>query len=242
MYKYSVTLILGLYLATTHVKSFQQVGMQTFKRQQNSQKLSKLGAFTSSTLYYKSKTDDDGAENTDINSKKQLVSDDKKTSSAVSGDGKNVKARVKRVISTTLVDHNYLSDIKSLHEWHTFLEKNQGKIVSVRFYSHVCKSCAAITPYYNRLAKRLHPRALFVDIPLTKDNLDLQKELKVTKVPFGHIYLPNGKLAEAMPLGKKVFSHFERSLYSYITGVCEIENFDYSDPNGEMEEDERITF
>lgn len=82
-----------------------------------------------------------------------------------------------------------------------------------------------------------------MDIPLTKDNLDLQKELQVTKVPFGHIYLPNGKLAESMSLGKKEFSQFEHSLYSYITGTCEIENFDYSNPRSkDSEEDEPIHF
>lgn len=216
--------------------------MQTFTRRHISRNLSRIDANTSSTLNYKSKPDDDKAENTEINSKSQIVSDVKKTSSTVSGDAKNVKARVKRVISTTLDNNKYLTDIKSLKEWHMFMEKNEGKVVSVRFYSHVCKSCAAITPYYNRLAKRLHPRALFVDIPLTKDNLDLQAELKVTKVPFGYIYLSNGKLAEAMPLGKKVFSHFEHALYSYITGVCEIENFDYSDPKELVEEEKPIDF
>lgn len=80
-----------------------------------------------------------------------------------------------------------------------------------------------------------------MDIPLTKDNLDLQKELKVTKVPFGHIYLPNGKLAESMALGKKMFIHFEHALYSYITGSCEIDNFDYSNPRSkDSEKDEPI--
>lgn len=136
MYKYSLTLILGLFFATTHVKSFQIV-METFKRDR-SQNLASLGAYKSSTLYYKSKADEDGAENTDISSKKQLIGGVKKTSSTVSSDGKNVKTRVKRVISTTL-DETYLTDIKSLEEWHRLLQKNDGKIISVRFYSHVCK-------------------------------------------------------------------------------------------------------
>jgi hypothetical protein len=137
MRNYSLTVILGLILATTHVKSFQIV-METFKRN-SSQNLASLGAYKSSTLYYKSKADEDGAENTDINSKKQLITGVKKTSSTVSSDGKNVKTRVKRVISTTL-DEKYLTDIKSLEEWHRLLlQQNNGKIISVRFYSHVCK-------------------------------------------------------------------------------------------------------
>jgi len=136
MHKNSLTFLLGLFLATTHVKSFQIV-METFKRN-SSQNLASLSAYKSSTLYYKSKPDEDGAENTDINSEKQLISGVKKTSSTVSSDGKNVKTRVKRVISTTLNDM-YLTDIKSLEEWHRLLQKNDGKIISVRFYSHVCK-------------------------------------------------------------------------------------------------------
>lgn len=136
MHKYSLTFILGLFLATTHVKSFQIV-MEKLKRR-SSQNLASLGAYKSSTLYYKSKADEDGAENTDIHSKRQLISGVKKTSSTDPSDGKNVKTRVKRVISTTL-DDKYLTDIKSLEEWHRFLQKNDGKIISVRFYSHVCK-------------------------------------------------------------------------------------------------------
>lgn len=111
--------------------------MQTFTRRHISRNLSRIDANTSSTLNYKSKPDDDKAENTEINSKSQIVSDVKKTSSTVSGDAK--KARVKRVISTTLDNNKYLTDIKSLKEWYMFMEKNEGKVVSVRFYSHVCK-------------------------------------------------------------------------------------------------------
>lgn len=147
MYKYSLILFLGIYLATTQVSSFQQVKMQTFTRRHISRNLSRIDAYTSSTLNYKSKPDDDKAENTEINSKNQIVSDVKKTSSTVSGDVKNVKARVKRVISTTLDNNKYLTDIKSLKEWQTFMEKNEGKVVSVRFYSHVCKVRIFGDPY-----------------------------------------------------------------------------------------------
>mmetsp|Transcript_3572 Transcript_3572/g.4140 ORF Transcript_3572/g.4140 Transcript_3572/m.4140 type:complete len:318 (+) Transcript_3572:152-1105(+) len=65
----------------------------------------------------------------------------------------------------------------------------QERVVIVRFFSHWCKSCAAIAPKYNRLA-RLYPNNVFIDIPVTRENIDLQKALGIKAVPFGHIYYP----------------------------------------------------
>lgn len=68
-------------------------------------------------------------------------------------------------------------------------KKQEEKVIIVRFFSHWCKSCQAIAPKYNRLA-RLYPNNVFIDIPVSKDNVDLQKALGIKAVPFAHIYYP----------------------------------------------------
>lgn len=79
-------------------------------------------------------------------------------------------------------------------------------------------------------------KALFVDIPITKDNLDLQLAFNVKRVPYGHIYAPGGQLVDERSLGKGSFKDFERILYSYIIGVCDVDDLDYGNPYTVTEE------
>lgn len=134
-------------------------------------------------------------------------------------------------------------------------KKQEERVVIVRFFSHWCKSCQAIAPKYNRLA-RLYPKNLFIDIPVTKDNVDLQKALGIKAVPFGHIYYPklggglsrpnekNGEgdsnsatrgydsfhLMEELKMGKMYWSDFEDIFHNYMRGNCSVAGMDYRDP------------
>lgn len=96
---------------------------------------------------------------------------------------------------------------------------------------------------------------LFLDIPITKENADIQRELKVRAVPYGHIYYPwdskNSKnhdsshetnsniskvgyaLVEELKMGKMYWSDFEDIFKTYTSGLCQISRMDYSDPHSE---------
>lgn len=84
-----------------------------------------------SALCYKSKPDEDGSEKTEIEGKKKTH---QKNTTAIL-EGKNQHS----VISSTLDNSSYLIDVRSLQDWQRLLEENKDKVISVRFYSHVCK-------------------------------------------------------------------------------------------------------
>lgn len=214
-----IGLVILIYTNRQDVQAFHLGSVFTISQHREMPTILRLDANHSpqSALCYKLKSDEDGSEKTDIEGRNR-------------SHPNNKPVEIKRVTSTTLDNHSYIVDIRCLKDWENFIEANRDKLISVRFYSHVCKSCMAITPYYYRLAKRFHNKAVFVDIPMTKDNIDLQLSFNVTKVPYGHIYAPGNQLIEERSLGKASFKYFERILYSYIMGVCDIEDFDFSNP------------
>jgi thiol-disulfide isomerase/thioredoxin len=170
-------------------------------------------------LYYKNKEYDDEAENTTTN---------EVTNSAVAvplADVKKEDAVTKpaisssRVVSSVKKQSNNIHMVITLDDFREKLKENEDRLLVVRFYSHFCKSCQAITPRFNRLARR-NPKVSFLDIPITKDNKDLAEANGVIAVPYAHIYAPNMGLVDEMRIGKMYWDDFEDSFYSYINGYC----------------------
>jgi len=182
-------------------------------------------------LYYRNKEYNDEAENTTTN---------EDTNSAVAvplADEKKEDAVTKPVISSSRVvssvkkQSNNIHMVITLDDFREKLKENEDRLLVVRFYSHFCKSCQAITPRFNRLARR-NPKVSFLDIPITKDNKDLSEANGVIAVPYAHIYAPNMGLVDEMRIGKMYWDDFEDSFDSYIKGYCNTYN-GYENPRKE---------
>lgn len=220
---------------------------------------------SSSSLSYKSKPYSDDAEKTQTEKSEIVQSNNSpdalEVESADTSESPPPKPRRSRVLKTG-VNETRVKTVTTLEAFYKFFEKDNtdadavqdDQIIIVRFFSHWCKSCQAIAPKYKRLA-RLNKNVLFLDIPITKENTDMQKELKICAVPYAHIYYPlgstNGKshdsshetntniskvgysLVEELKMGKMYWSDFEDIFKTYTTGLCQISSMDYSDPHSE---------
>lgn len=219
--------------------------------------------FTTSSLSYKSKPYSDDAEKTHTDKSEVVQSNSPGALEGESADASKSppKPRKSRVVKSG-VNETRVKTVTTLEAFYKFFEKDNvnadpvqnDQIIIVRFFSHWCKSCQAIAPKYKRLA-RLNKNVLFLDIPITKENTDMQKELKICAVPYGHIYYPSGStngenhdsshetntniskvgyaLVEELKMGKMYWSDFEEIFKTYTTGLCQISSMDYSDPHSE---------
>ena len=115
--------------------------------------------------------------------------------------------------------------IETIEEYKSVVADETEKLVVVRFYSPVCRSCKAAEKYFHKLCRE-NPDVKFVELPTTKDNSFLHEGLGVETFPFGHIYHPDAGLVEELKINKKVFGDFERTLKYYIDGKGEV---DYSE-------------
>lgn len=253
MYHYTpflVVITLSVHLSLTHAFSMQRSTISVLSRHGRERTQDTCIPWRSTLLFYKSKpyeedsaeiptttaASKDDSENTashvDNNDNAVAVS----ASTTPNGTGTGIpstptkpKSKVSRVKSTTAGEH--VLKLETLEQLKNALNFNKDRVVVVRFFSHQCKSCAAVTPKLNRLA-RLNPKARFIDIPITKDNPDVQKEMNIYAVPFGHIYYPTTGLVEEVKMSKTHWSDFEDIFYSYMNHACDVTGLDnnYSNP------------
>jgi len=199
-------------------------------------------------LFYKSKPYEDSAEvrtttaaskgdneHDDVTASTSMTSSSAATPTSTTTPSKP-KSKVSRVKSTTAGSH--VLNVETLQQLKNALDFNKEKVVVVRFFSHHCKSCAAVTPKLNRLA-RLNPNARFIDIPITKDNPDVQKEMDIYAVPFGHIYYPEVGLVEEVKMSKLHWHDFEDIFYSYVNDTCDVSGLDIKNFSSPLLEDTR---
>lgn len=86
--------------------------------------------------------------------------------------------------------------------------RTNNQLVVVRFYATWCKKCQAIRPSFDKVASS-KPKVIFVDVPVTNTNVELHQGLKVTSVPFAHIYCPEKGLVVEEKISRSRFSEFE---------------------------------
>lgn len=115
--------------------------------------------------------------------------------------------------------------VTSIEEYKEVVADETERIVVVRFFAEWCKACKAVKPEYYRLAKKLAPDVVFVEVPLTKDNAYLHQGLGVPTVPYGHIYHPEAGLVEEQSISKKNFRRFKKKLNSYIDRECDLDDY-----------------
>jgi len=113
--------------------------------------------------------------------------------------------------------------IHTIEEYKAEVADEKEKLVVVRFYSPVCKSCQAAEKYFRQLCREYHPNVKFVELPTTKENEYLHKGLGVQSFPFAHIYHPEAGLVEELKINKHVFGEFKRVFQYYIDGQGEVE-------------------
>lgn len=116
-----------------------------------------------------------------------------------------------------------VKEVQTLKEYKkVVVEQGNGSFVVVWFYTHWCKACKATGPGYFALAKH-HPEMKFLKVPVTKDNATLHQGLGVPKVPYVHLYHPNGLLVEEQKLTRKLLPGFHKMLRDYQNGQCSLE-------------------
>mmetsp|Transcript_2047 Transcript_2047/g.3367 ORF Transcript_2047/g.3367 Transcript_2047/m.3367 type:complete len:227 (-) Transcript_2047:112-792(-) len=98
----------------------------------------------------------------------------------------------------------------SLEEFASVIQEGRtnNQLVVVRFYATWCKKCHAIRPSFDKVASS-KPEVIFVDVPVTNTNVELHQGLKVTSVPFAHIYCPDKGLVVEEKISRSRFSEFE---------------------------------
>lgn len=157
-------------------------------------------------------------------------------------------------VVNTSINYDTVKTVRNMDEFYDCFEvgnfpesgeKDEEKnVVVVRFFSHMCKSCKAILPKYNRLARNNHKKAMFIDVPVTRDNIDLQNVLGLVAVPYGHIYYVKPSfsnkiktrgyhgydLVEELKMGKNHWTEFEEILCSYLNGYCNVAETNCTDP------------
>ena len=119
------------------------------------------------------------------------------------------KARKK----TTKSLPSYIHLIETEGDFKKTVEEEKEKIVVVRFFADWCKTCKSMSPYYYRMAEKLHENIIFVEIPHSKETATLYERLGVPGVPFGHIYHPKlGLMHKTQLLKRSDSSDFEKNL------------------------------
>jgi len=76
----------------------------------------------------------------------------------------------------------------------------------------------------------------FVDVPVTQESAKIHQGLGIQTLPFSHVYDPNAGLVEELRMSRKQFPIFENPLKTYVSGSCDVSDFDYSDPCEKEEE------
>ena len=93
-------------------------------------------------------------------------------------------------------------------------------------YSQACK---AVTPLFYRIARQCD-NAVFVEVPVSEKTSTLHQGLGIQKLPFAHIYTPEGGLVEELRITRPFFPEFALKLQTYMVGMCELKNGDASSP------------
>lgn len=126
---------------------------------------------------------------------------------------------------------NNIIEVTSLEDYKREVADEQEKIVAVRFYAPWCKSCARAAPSFYRVARELEDTVKFVDVPVTRDTSKIHQGLQIPTIPYSHVYHSDAGLVEELRMSRKQFGVFEDALKSYVTGSCDVSEFDYSDPH-----------
>lgn len=145
-----------------------------------------------------------------------------KRNSNNSSDG--ARRRIGRGSSATRNNDQRPTNLKLVHtleEYKEVLDEHKDKMVVVRFFATWCKACKAIQPSYYRMAS-LYPHIIFLEVPVTNDNVNLHQGLEVPSLPYGHIYYPNAGLVEEMKISKKYFHNLVKCVRWYDAGECEL--------------------
>jgi thiol-disulfide isomerase/thioredoxin len=113
-----------------------------------------------------------------------------------------------------------MKEVRTLEEFKTTLEENHPLLVVI-YYSPFCLACRSVVPGVRSLAKH-HPKAKFIQIPVTDDNASLHQGLGIPSVPYLQLYLPDVQLAEEMKLNRRMISSFHKELQDYEMGSCSL--------------------
>lgn len=114
---------------------------------------------------------------------------------------------------------SFVHEAVTLKEYKELVADETERLVVVRFYARWCRACAAVEPYFYRLAKSM-PNVKFVETPVLEENSNLHCGLGVPSLPFAHIYSPSLGLVEELRMSKKEFKNFHKVLQTYVEGEC----------------------
>lgn len=126
---------------------------------------------------------------------------------------------------------NNIIEVTSLEDYKREVADEHDKIVAVRFFAPWCKSCARAAPSFYRVARELENTVKFVDVPVTRDTSKIHQGLQIPAIPYSHIYHPVSGLVEELRMSRKSFDVFEDALKSYVSGSCDVSEYDYSNPH-----------
>lgn len=148
-------------------------------------------------------------------------------------DMKEVATKIARVKSSSAGVASNVCVAETEEDYLQALDQSreEGKLVVVRFFASWCKTCLAIAPSFNRLARR-NPQVSFIEIPVTQANAEfVQDELHVSAIPQAHIHHPDiiGPVEE-LRISRKHWSGFESTFHNYLKGSCTVLDCDYSNP------------
>jgi len=109
-----------------------------------------------------------------------------------------------------------------LDEMKDALDNNQDKVVAIRFFSRICRPCAALGAKFTDWAEDYSQEPVyFVDIDvLDEKNKPLRRQLGVRKVPLVSMYL-HGEEVEKFMCGPTQHNLFVEKLESQLEKLKE---------------------
>jgi thiol-disulfide isomerase/thioredoxin len=157
-------------------------------------------------------------------------------------------AAAKRVIEEQPGDLTYvIREVNTLEDYKKMMQDNALRaqqqqqannasppLTVVRFHATYCAACKRAAPSFHRLVRKHVPSASsssssisksliqFVDVAVSKNNVDLQRHVGLKSIPSAFLYHPKAGLVEQLSINKSKLHRFEETLETYLEGKCPV--------------------
>jgi thiol-disulfide isomerase/thioredoxin len=109
-------------------------------------------------------------------------------------------------------------------------------LMVVRFHATYCAACKRAAPSFHRMVRKFvtssstapfnnnnnNNNIQWVDVAVSKHNVDLQKHVGLKSIPSAFLYHPHAGLVEQLSINKNKLPQFQETLETYLEGKCPV--------------------
>jgi thiol-disulfide isomerase/thioredoxin len=146
-------------------------------------------------------------------------------------------------LASVIREINTLEDYEKMLQDNTISAQQQQQahkqhdappLIVVRFHATYCAACKRATPSFHRMVRKFvtssssstsfpnKKNIQWVDVAVSKHNVDLQKHVGLKSIPSAFLYHAKAGLVEQLSINKNKLSHFEETLETYMEGQCPV--------------------